>query len=150
MKNNATIENREARHNYFVDDTLECGIVLRGNEVKSIRCGMMSLKGSWINIENGQMILKQAHITPYDASNRFDTDADRDKILLAHRREINKWYNAIKRDGYTLIPLKVYFDKNNRCKVLVGLCKGKHNYDKRNSAKEADAKRSIQRAMKND
>ena len=149
LKKSVVIENRAARHNYFVEDTLECGIYLRGNEVKSIRCGMASIKEAWIDITDGQMVIKQMHITKWDTSNLHDVDTTRERVLLAHKREISKLFNLIKRDGYTLVPLKVYFNERGKCKVLVGVCKGKKLYDKRESAKQADAKRNMQRALKN-
>lgn len=152
MKNqkSATIENRKAKHEYFIEETLECGIELRGNEVKSLRCGMASIKEAWITIEHGEMIIKQFHITKWDTSNNFDVDTTRDKRILAHKKEIKYFYNKIKLKGYTLVPLKIYFKDNHNCKVLVGLCKGKHLYDKRESAKNSDMKRQSDRAIKGD
>lgn len=148
-KSNVCIENRKARYNYFVEETLECGIELRGNEIKSIRDGSASIKESWISIENGQMYIKKMHITPWKTANSFDVDESRERRLLAHRKEINDFDRKIQRDGYTLIPLKVYIDNNGRCKVLVALAKGKHDYDKRQSAKDKQAKMDIDRALKN-
>lgn len=148
-KNNVCIENRKARYDYFVEETLECGIELRGNEIKSIRDGSASIKESWISIENGQMYIKKMHITPWKTANSFDVDESRERRLLAHRKEINDFDRKIQRDGYTLIPLKVYIDSNGRCKVLITLAKGKHDYDKRQSAKDKQAKMDIDRALKN-
>ena len=148
-KSNVCIENRKARYDYFVEETLECGIELRGNEIKSIRDGSASIKESWISIENGQMYIKKMHITPWRTANSFDVDESRERRLLAHRKEINDFDRKIQRDGYTLIPLKVYIDNNGRCKVLIGLVKGKHDYDKRQSAKDKQAKIDIDRALKN-
>lgn len=145
MIKTATIENRKARHEYFVEDTLECGIELRGNEVKSIRSGKASIKEAWIDIQNGQMIIKQMHITPWETANNFDVDSKREIKLLAHKSEINKLFSRIKQDGYTLIPLKVYFNDKGKCKMLVGVCKGKKNYDKRASEKERDAAREMRK-----
>jgi len=144
-----TIENRAAGHEYFILDTIECGIELRGNEVKSIRDGKASIKESWVSIEKGEMFLRQMHITPWETANRFDVDADRDKKLLAHKDEIAKLYGKVRLDGLTLIPLRVYFNKKGKCKVSVGVCKGKKLYDKRESAKEAVAQREIERDFKN-
>lgn len=146
---NVNIENRKARHDYFIEDSLECGIELRGNEIKSIREGSASIKESWISIENGQMYIKKMHITPWRTANTFDVDETRNRRLLAHRAEINALDKQVQRDGYTLIPLKVYIDKNGRCKVLIGLAKGKHDYDKRQAAKDKQAKLDIDRALKN-
>ena len=137
------IENRKARHEYFVEETLECGIELRGNEVKSIRDGKVSIKESWISADNGELKVKQMHITPWITANAFDVDAKRDIRLLAHKREINKLYNRVRLDGYTLIPLKIYFNSQGKCKLLVGVCKGKKNYDKRAYEKQRDAKKEI-------
>lgn len=137
-----TIENRKARHEYFIEDTLECGIELRGNEVKSIRAGRVSIKEAWISIEHGELILHQCHITPWVTANAFDVDAKRDIKLLAHRSEIAKLDKTVRLDGYTLIPLKMYFNGKN-CKVELGVCKGKHLYDKRQAAKERATKRMI-------
>lgn len=148
MKNSATIENRKARYDYFIEETLECGIELRGNEVKSIRSGKASIKEAWVSVESGEMVIKQMHITPWETSNRYDVSEVRERKLLAHKAEIRKLSRAVQRDGYTLVPLKVYFSDNGKCKVLVGLCKGKKNYDKREAQKERDIKRSINEKLK--
>lgn len=148
-KNTVCIENRKARYDYFIKDTLECGIELRGNEIKSIRESAASIKEAWVAIENGQLYVKQMHITPWKTANSFDVDESRDRRLLAHRKEINELYREVQRDGYTLVPLKVYIDNNGRCKVLIGLAQGKHDYDKRQVAKDKQAKRDIDRALKN-
>ena len=148
MKNSATIENRKAKYDYFIEETLECGIELRGNEVKSIRSGKASIKEAWVSVESGEMVIKQMHITPWETSNRYDVSEVRERKLLAHRAEIRKLSRAVQRDGYTLVPLKVYFSDNGKCKVLVGLCKGKKNYDKREAQKERDIKRSINEKLK--
>lgn len=148
MKNSATIENRKAKYDYFIDETLECGIELRGNEVKSIRSGKASIKEAWVSVENGEMVIKQMNITPWETSNRYDVSEVRERKLLAHKAEIRKLSRVVQRDGYTLVPLKVYFSDNGKCKVLVGLCKGKKNYDKREAQKERDIKRSINEKLK--
>lgn len=148
MKNSAIIENRKAKYDYFIEETLECGIELRGNEVKSIRSGKASIKEAWVSVESGEMVIKQMHITPWETSNRYDVSEVRERKLLAHKAEIRKLSRAVQRDGYTLVPLKVYFSDNGKCKVLVGLCKGKKNYDKREAQKERDIKRSINEKLK--
>ena len=148
MKNSATIENRKAKYDYFIEETLECGIELRGNEVKSIRSGKASIKEAWVSVESGETVIKQMHITPWETSNRYDVSEVRERKLLAHKAEIRKLSRAVQRDGYTLVPLKVYFSDNGKCKVLVGLCKGKKNYDKRVAQKERDIKRSINEKLK--
>ena len=139
--------NREAYHEYFVEEEFEAGIELVGTEVKSIRAGTLNLKDAWCGIKDGEMILNQMHISPYDHGNRFNVDSRRPRRLLMHKREIMRLYGKVKQDGYSLIPLEVYF-KGSRVKVKVGLCKGKKLHDKRQAAAEKDAKRQIERAMK--
>ena len=137
--------NKKAYHDYFVEETLECGRCLSGNEVKSVKAGKISIKESWISIEDRELILKGCHITKWETSNMFDVDERREKKLLAHKTEIKKWANQIKLDGYTIIPLEVY-EKHGLCKIKIGLCKGKHNYDKRDALKKKDMKREMERA----
>ena len=139
--------NREARHEYFIEEEYEAGIELVGTEVKSIRAGTLNMKDAWCGMKDGQLLLNQMHISPYDHGNRFNVDARRPRRLLMHKREIMRLFGKVKQDGYALIPLSVYL-KGSLVKVKVGLCKGKKLYDKRQSAAEADAKRQIQRAMK--
>ena len=139
--------NRQARHNYFVQETYEAGIELCGTEVKSLRLGQVNLKDSWCDIQNGELFIKQMHISPYEKGNIFNRDPDRDRRLLMHKREIRKLHALIKQDGYTLVPLSVYF-KNAKVKVEVGLCRGKKNYDKRDAIAKRDAGREMDRAMK--
>ena len=139
--------NREARHEYFGEEEYEAGIELVGTEVKSIRAGTLNLKDAWCGIKDGELLVNQMHISPYDHGNRFNVDSRRPRRLLMHKREIMRLYGKVKQDGYSLIPLSVYF-KGSRVKVKVGLCKGKKLYDKRQSAAERDAKRQIDRAMK--
>lgn len=147
-KKTPTIENKKAYHDYFVEDTLECGIALSGNEVKSLRDGKASIKESWISIENEEMLIKKMHITAWHTANKFDVDETRVRKLLVHKKEIKEFNQKVQQAGYTIIPLKVYFN-HGKCKVLIGLCKGKHNYDKRQCEKEKQAKRDIDRALKN-
>ena len=139
--------NREALHEYFVEEEFEAGIELSGTEVKSIRQGTLNLKDAWCGIKDGQLILNQMHISPYEHGNIFNRDPRRPRRLLMHRREIMRLFGKVKQDGYALIPLSVYL-KGSLVKVKVGLCKGKKLYDKRQSAAERDAKRQIDRAMK--
>ena len=139
--------NREARHEYFIEEEMEAGIELQGTEVKSIRKGTLNLKDAWCGIKDGELILNQMHISPYDHGNRFNPDPRRPRRLLMHKREIMRLFGKVKQDGYALIPLSVYL-KGSRVKVKVGLCKGKKLYDKRQVAAEKDAKRQIERAMK--
>ena len=139
--------NREAYHEYFVEEEFEAGIELCGTEVKSIRAGTLNLKDAWCGIKDGQLLINQMHISPYDHGNRFNPDPKRVRRLLMHKREIMRLLGKVKQDGYSLIPLSVYL-KGSLVKVKLGLCKGKKLYDKRQSAAERDAKRQIDRAMK--
>ena len=139
--------NRQAYHEYFIEEKFEAGIELIGTEVKSVRAGKLNLKDSWIDIEAGQMYVKQLHISPYEHGNIFNKDPMRVRRLLMHKREINKLFGLVQRDGYALIPLSVYF-KGSRIKVEVALAKGKKLYDKRASNAERDAKREIARELK--
>ena len=139
--------NREARHEYFVLEALETGLELKGTEVKSLRAGTVNMKDSWCSIEDGEIFIKQLHISPYEHGNIFNRDPLRVRRLLMHKSEIHRLLGLLKRDGYTLIPLSLYF-KGSRVKVKVGLCKGKKLYDKRADAAKRDAQRTIDRAMK--
>lgn len=140
-------ENRKARHDYFVEEVYEAGIELFGTEVKSLRAGGVNLKDSYCEIDKGEMFALGVHISPYDHGNIFNRDPLRPKKLLMHKREIMKLTGLISRDGYTLVPLSLYF-KGSRVKMAVGLCKGKKLYDKRDSIAKRDADRVIERVMK--
>lgn len=140
-------ENRKARHEYFVLEDFEAGIELTGTEVKSIRQGNVNLKDSWCSIENGELFIKQMHISPYEKGNIFNRDPLRVRKLLMHKKEIMRLLGKQKQDGLTLVPLSMYF-KDSRVKIQLGLCKGKKLYDKRDDAAKRDAKRSIDRALK--
>lgn len=146
--NNICIENRKARHDYFIDETIECGIELRGNEVKSIRNGMASIKESWVDIVDNELIIKQMHITSWETSNKFDVDENRNRKLLVHKNEIISLNKDIKQQGYTIVPLKVYIANNGKVKVLIGVAKGKHNYDKRQTEKERQIQLDIRRSVR--
>ena len=139
--------NRKAFHDYFVEERLEAGIELFGTEVKSIRQGTVNLKDSYLVIHDGELFAKGIHISPYEKGNIFNRDPLRERRLLMHKKEILKLRSYSERDGYTLIPLSLYF-KNGRVKVEVGVCRGKKLYDKRESAKERDIAREIQRGNK--
>ena len=139
--------NREARHEYFVEEEFEAGIELQGTEVKSIRAGTLNLKDAWCGIKDGEMILNQMHISPYEHGNRFNPDSRRPRRLLMHKREIMRLLGKVKQDGMSLIPLSVYF-KGSRVKVKVGLCKGKKLYDKRDTEAQRAMDREAQRAEK--
>ena len=140
-------QNRKAYHDYFVEDRYEAGIELFGTEVKSIRAGTLNLKDSFCVAKDGEIYAYSLHISPYEQGNIFNRDPDRPKRLLLHKREIRKLHAMQKQDGYALIPLSVYF-KNSRVKVELGLCKGKKTYDKRDAVAKRDAKREMDRAMR--
>ena len=140
-------KNKQAYHEYFIEEKYEAGLVLAGTEVKSIRQGKVNLKDSFCRIENGEVFLLGMHISPYDQGNRFNHDPLRPKKLLMHRAEIRKLDQQIKRQGYTLVPLKIYL-KDGLMKLELGLCKGKNVHDKRDVAAEKDAKREIERAFR--
>ena len=140
-------QNRKAHHDYFVEDKFEAGIELFGTEVKSIRAGRLNLKDSGCSIKDGEIFVNGMHISPYEKGNIFNRDPVRVRRLLMHKREIAKLHALVKQDGYALVPLSVYF-KDARVKVEVGLCKGKKNYDKRDSMARRDAQREMDRAMK--
>lgn len=139
------INNKKAYHDYFVEDTLECGLVLRGNEIKSIRNDRASITESWVVVEKGTLIIRNMNISALGTANRFDVDEVRDKVLLAHKLEIRRLQQSVAQQGYTLIPLKVYINEQQKCKILIGVCKGKHLYDKRQSEKDKQAKRDMER-----
>ena len=139
--------NRQARHEYFVQESFETGIVLVGAEVKSIRQGGVNLKDSWCSIDKGELWIKGMHISPYEKGNIFNTDPLRVRKLLMHHKEIDRLLGTLKQEGLTLIPLSLYF-KGSRVKVQLGLCKGKKLHDKRDAAAARDAKREIDRALK--
>ena len=139
--------NKKAYHDYFINEKFECGIELKGTEVKSLRAGNVNLKDSYATIDNGEVFIKQMHISPYEQGNIFNRDPMRPKKLLMHKQEIRKLDGLVARQGFTLIPLEVYL-KDGRVKVLLGLCKGKAEHDKRDSAAKRDAERDIRRAIR--
>lgn len=141
-------QNKKAYHDYFVEETYEAGISLFGTEVKSVRLGQVNLKDSWCDIDDGEMFIKGMHISPYEKGNIFNRDPLRPKKLLMHKKEILKLFGLVKVQGYTLVPLSLYF-KGSKVKVAVGLCKGKKLYDKRADMAKKSANREIDRTMKN-
>ncbi len=141
------IVNRVARHDYFILDEIECGIELTGTEIKSIRLGKANIKDSYGIVKNEEVFLLNMFISPYEQGNIFNHQETRTRRLLLHKSEIKKLNDQIRLEGHTLIPLKIYFVKN-RAKVLLGVCKGKKNYDKRETIKERDIKRDIEKRMK--
>lgn len=143
----AIAQNKKAYHDYFVDEEYEAGLELCGTEVKSIRAGKVNLKDSYVSLKTGEAILIGMHISPYEQGNIFNHAPLRARKLLLHRREINKLIGLTQQQGYTLIPLKLYL-KSQYVKVKLGLCRGKKNYDKRAAIAERDAKRNIDRSIK--
>lgn len=139
--------NKKARHDYFVEETVEAGIVLFGTEVKSMRQGHCSIKEAFISIDNGEIFVKQMHVSPYEKGNIFNKDPLRERKLLLHSSEITRLMSEVNRKGYTLIPLRVYF-KESLVKVEVGLCRGKKLYDKRQDIAKKDQKREALRDFK--
>jgi len=140
-------QNRKAFHDYFVEERYECGIALFGTEVKSIRLGKVNLKESWALEKNNEIWIEGMHISPYEQGNIFNRDPLRPKKLLLHRNEIRKLKGEVMRQGFTLIPLSVYF-KDGRVKIELGLCKGKQLHDKRDSMAKRDSDREIQRSLR--
>lgn len=142
-------QNKKARHDYFVVESYEAGIELVGTEVKSMRAGNVNLKEAWCGIsQNNELFINQMHVSPYEHGNIFNVDPMRVRKLLMHKKEIFQLNQRVKQEGLTLIPLSLYF-KNSTIKVQLGLCKGKKNYDKRETIAKRDAQRDIDRAMKN-
>lgn len=141
--------NKKARHDYFIEETYEAGIVLTGTEIKSVRAGKVSIKESYAKIDNrGELFIYGMNISPYEHGNRFNVDSVRPRKLLLHKREIMKLLGAITRDGLTLVPLTMYINEDGRAKVELALARGKKNYDKRETIAKKDAARKIDRAMK--
>lgn len=141
-------DNRKAKHDYFVIESYEAGVELFGTEVKSLRAGGVNLKDAYCEIDGGELFALGVHISPYEQGNIFNKDPLRPKKLLMHKSEIMKLTGLVSREGYTLVPLSLYF-KGSRVKMCVGLCKGKKLYDKRQTAAKKDADRTIEQHMKN-
>ena len=141
------ILNRKANHDYFVDSTVEAGIVLTGTEIKSIRDGKCNIKDCYGIVKNGEVYLLNMYVEQYKEGNIFNHEETRSRKLLLHKKEIKKIQQAIEVSGRTLVPIKLYF-KDNKLKVLLGVCLGKKNYDKRESIKERDIKREMQKKIK--
>ena len=141
------ILNRKARYDYEIEDTYEAGIVLTGTEIKSIRLGKVNIKDSYAIIRNNEIFLLNTHISIYDEGNRFNHEEDRTRKLLLHKKEILKLRDKLEKEGYTIIPLKIYFVKN-KAKVLLGLAKGKKYYNKKETIKERDIQREMEKSFK--
>ncbi len=141
-------DNRKARHDYFIDESYEAGVALTGSEIKSIRAGRINLRGSYARVVNGEVWMYDVHISPYDQSGKFfNHEPTRPRKLLLHRREISRILGQVERQGFTLVPLRLYF-KGRNAKIDLGLARGKKLYDKRDDIATRDAKRDIERAMK--
>jgi SsrA-binding protein len=141
------VDNRKARHDYHIIETIEAGIVLKGTEVKSLRLGRVNIRDSFARVKDGEVFLHGMHISPYEQGNRFNHDPLRIRKLLLHRREINRLVGKIQEKGYTMVPLKLYW-KHGKCKVELALVKGKRLHDKRETLARKDAERRIERALK--
>lgn len=142
-------ENKSAYFEYFVEDKFEAGIKLDGGEVKSVRANNINMKDSFCSFYQGELYLRNMHISVYDKAGAFNIkDSKRDRKLLLHKREINRLFGKVSEKGYTVVPLKMYF-KDSLIKVEIGLCKGKHTYDKKESIKDRDIQRSAERELKN-
>ena len=148
IKQKTVAENRKARHEYELFDRYEAGLELQGTEIKSIRQGKVQLKDSFVSFTNGEAFIKGMHISPYEFGNRFNHDETRERKLLLHKNEILKLYQATRIKGYTVVPVRVYLN-HGLAKLEIALAKGKNLHDKRESQKERDAKREIQKALKN-
>ena len=142
------IKNKKASFDYFIEEEIECGIVLKGTEIKSIRNGQVNIKDCYAIVKNNEVFLLNMYIAKYNDASIFNHDERRTRKLLLNKREILKLRDKVEISGYTLVPIKLYF-KGNRAKILLGVCKGKKNYDKRESIKEKDVKRDIEKALKN-
>lgn len=140
--------NKKARHDYFIDDVYEAGMVLTGTEIKSLRQGKANIKESYAKIENGELIIYGMHISPYEQGNRFNVEPLRPRKLLLHRQEIRKLTGLIKTKGVTLVPLRLYINEKGLAKLEIAVARGKKNYDKREAIAQKDAKRKIEQAIK--
>lgn len=140
--------NKKARHDYFIDEVYEAGIVLTGTEIKSIRQGKINLKESFAKIENGEVVIYQMHISPYEQGNRYNVDPIRPRKLLLHKQEIRKLIGYTTQKGLTLVPLSVYIDERGRAKMSLAVARGKKLYDKRDDIAKRDSDRQMQQEMK--
>lgn len=141
-------DNRRARHDYFIEETYECGLALRGTEVKALRLGRANLQDSYARVENGELVLYNMHISPYEQGNRFNHDPKRVRKLLLHKAEIRRLWGKSREKGLALVPLKVYFNERGKAKLELALAKGKKLYDKREDEAEREARREVERAFR--
>lgn len=140
-------QNKKANHDYFIEETIEAGIVLQGTEIKSVRNGKVQLRDAFVRIRNNEAWISNMHISPYEQGNRFNHDPLRPRKLLLHKRQISHLIGTSKEQGMTIVPIKMYL-KDGYAKVLIGIGKGKKNYDKREDLKKKEAKREVERAFK--
>lgn len=140
--------NKKARHDYFIDDVYEVGIVLTGTEIKSVRAGKVSIKESYAKIQDGEIVLIGMNISPYEQGNRFNTEPLRTRKLLLHKREIRKLLGLATQKGLTLVPLRMYINENGLAKIEIAVARGKKNYDKREDIAKRDADRKMEQALK--
>lgn len=143
MNTPMNVYNNKARHDYFILDTVECGMVLRGNEIKTLRENNANIRDAWAYVENGELFLTGMHIAPWRTANSFDVDEKRKIKLLVHKNEILRLQQKVMQEGMTLIPIRVYLNNRSKVKLELGICKGKHTYDKRNALKERDIQRQL-------
>lgn len=148
MPDKIVAQNRKARHDYFILESLECGIVLTGTEIKSVRAGELNLKDSWASIEGTELWLVGAHISPYEKGSYYNHEPERKRKLLLHKRELLRLRGKVREKGLTLVPLSVYIKDGRRAKVELALAKGKAAHDKRDALAARDAKRDMARAMR--
>jgi len=146
-KDRTVATNRKARHDYFIDETYETGIVLTGTEIKSVRAGRVNLRDSYAQVKNGELWLIDTHIAPYEQAGRSSHEPKRPRKLLMHRHEINRLQGKVQEKGYTIIPLRLYFRSDKWVKVEIALARGKRLYDKRRAIRERDAQRETERAL---
>ncbi len=142
------VENRKARHDYFIEDVMEAGIVLTGTEVKSLRLGRVNLRDSFARFIDGELYLFNCHVAPYEFGNRWNHDPYRNRKLLLHKKQIRELGQMVKQKGLTLVPLRLYFDTHGRVKLALAIARGKKEFDKRDSIASRDAQRQIERTMK--
>ena len=147
-KNRIVAYNRKAKHDYFVLDSFECGIVLTGTEIKSVRAGNLNLKDSYASIENGELFLFGVHISPYDKGTYYNHEPERTRKLLIHKHELIRLRSKIREKGLTLVPISVYIKENKRAKIELALARGRTTHDKRDMIADRDAKRNIARAVR--
>ncbi len=141
-------DNRKARHDYFVLETIEAGIALTGTEVKSARLGRVNLQDAYASFSQGELYVQHLHISPYEQGNRMNVDPYRRRKLLLHRKELDALVGRMRERGMTVVPLRMYFTERGLCKLELGICRGKKLYDKREDLKTRDAKREMERALK--